>query len=48
MTEGEKRAWVIADSKLALNAGRDEEMLTKEFQGLLATEGTCSFLPVES
>jgi DNA modification methylase len=33
MTEAEKRAYVIADNKLALNAGWDEEL-----KGLLATE----------
>jgi DNA modification methylase len=38
MTEAEKRAYVIADNKLALNAGWDEEMLAQELQGLLATE----------
>jgi len=39
MTEAEKRAYVIADNKLALNAGWDEEMLAEELKGLLATEG---------
>ena len=38
MTEDEKRAYVIADNKLALNAGWDEELLAQELQGLLATE----------
>ena len=38
MTEAEKRAYVIADNKLALNAGWDEELLAVELQGLLATE----------
>ena len=38
MTEAEKRAYVIADNKLALNAGWDEDMLAQELQGLLATE----------
>ncbi len=38
MTEAEKRAYVIADNKLALNAGWDEEMLAQELQGLLAME----------
>ncbi len=38
MTEAQKRAYVIADNKLALNAGWDEEMLAQELQGLLATE----------
>ena len=38
MTEAEKRAYVIADNKLALNAGWDEEILAEELKGLLATE----------
>ena len=38
MTEAEKRAYVIADNKLALNAGWDEELLAQELQGLLAME----------
>jgi DNA modification methylase len=38
MTEAEKRAYVIADNKLALNAGWDEDLLAQELQGLLATE----------
>ena len=38
MTEAEKRAYVIADNKLALNAGWDEEFLAQELQGLLATD----------
>ncbi len=38
MSEAEKRAYVIADNKLALNAGWDEELLAIELQGLLATE----------
>lgn len=38
MTQEEKRAYVIADNKLALNAGWDEEVLAEELKGLLATE----------
>ncbi len=38
MSEAEKRAYVIADNKLALNAGWDDEILAQELQGLLATE----------
>lgn len=38
MSEAEKRAYVIADNRLALNAGWDEELLAQELQGLLATE----------
>ena len=36
MTPGEKRAYVIADNKLALNAGWDEEILAEELKALLA------------
>ena len=35
LTEAQKKAYVIADNKLALNAGWDEEMLKVEFQELL-------------
>jgi DNA modification methylase len=35
LTELERRAYVIADNKLALNAGWDREMLAIEFQGLV-------------
>jgi DNA modification methylase len=35
MTEAEKRAYVIADNKLALNAGWDQEILAIELQGLM-------------
>jgi len=38
MTAEQKRAYVIADNKLALNAGWDEETLAIELQGLLATD----------
>ena len=38
MTAAEKRAYVIADNKLALNAGWDEDLLAEELKGLLATE----------
>ena len=38
MTAAEKRAYVIADNKLALNAGWDEEMLAEDLRGLIATE----------
>lgn len=34
MSDAEKRAYVIADNKLALNAGWDMEILAIEFQGL--------------
>ena len=36
MTEAEKRAYVIAENKLAPNADWDEELLAEELQGLLA------------
>ena len=34
LTEAQRRAYVIADNKLALNAGWDDEMLRVEFQEL--------------
>ena len=33
MTPAQKRAYVLADNKLALNAGWDEELLAEELQG---------------
>ena len=36
MTEAEKRAYVIADNKLALNAGWDDEILAEELRALSA------------
>lgn len=41
MTAEQKRAYVIADNKLALNAGWDEELLAEELQAL--TEADVSF-----
>lgn len=38
MTEAKKRAYVIADNKLALNAGWDDEMLRLEFEDLKAMD----------
>ena len=38
MSASEKRAYVIADNKLALNAGWDDEILGAELQGLLTDE----------
>jgi DNA modification methylase len=38
MTAAEKRAYVIADNKLALNAGWDEEILAEELKALLALD----------
>ena len=38
MSEAEKRAYVLADNKLALNAGWDEELLALELKDLLAAE----------
>jgi hypothetical protein len=35
LSETERRAYVIADNKLALNAGWDQEMLAIELQGLI-------------
>jgi ParB-like chromosome segregation protein Spo0J len=36
MTAEEKRAYILADNKLALNAGWDEEILAEELNVLLA------------
>jgi DNA modification methylase len=38
MTEAQKRAYVIADNKLALNAGWDDDLLASELQDLLADD----------
>jgi DNA modification methylase len=38
MTPAQKRAYVIADNKLALNAGWDEDLLAEELKGLLADD----------
>jgi DNA modification methylase len=38
MTAAEKRAYVLADNKLALNAGWDEEILAEELKALLADD----------
>lgn len=38
MTPEEKRAYVLADNKLALNGGWDEEVLAEELQALLAVD----------
>ena len=38
MSPAQKRAYVLADNKLALNAGWDAEILAIELQGLLETE----------
>ncbi|MDD3028824.1 MAG: site-specific DNA-methyltransferase [Alphaproteobacteria bacterium] len=37
LTDDQKRAYVIADNKLALNAGWDEELLRKEMEELAAS-----------
>lgn len=37
LTDGQKRAYVIADNKLALNAGWDVELLTNELRDLSET-----------
>lgn len=38
MSEDQKRAYVIADNKLALNAGWDEDILAEEFEALLSSD----------
>jgi hypothetical protein len=52
MTEAQIRAYVIADNKLALNAGWDEEILATELQHLMTAEisfdiGVIGFEPAE-
>lgn len=44
LTENQKRAYVIADNKLALNAGWDEEMLKLEIKDLELAEFDISLL----
>ena len=38
MTPAQKRAYVIADNKLALNAGWDEDLLAEELKALLLAD----------
>jgi ParB-like chromosome segregation protein Spo0J len=38
MSEADKRAYALADNKLALNAGWDDELLAMELQDLLAAD----------
>ena len=38
MSEAKKRAYVLADNKLALNAGWDEDVLALELKGLMEME----------
>ena len=38
LSEAQKRAYVLADNKLALNAGWDEDLLAAELGALLATD----------
>ena len=38
MSEAERRAYILADNKLALNAGWDKEILALELQGLIDLE----------
>ena len=38
LSEAQKRAYVLADNKLALNAGWDEGLLAQELQGLLQAD----------
>ena len=38
MTPAQKRAYALADNKLALNAGWDEELLAEELQSLLEVD----------
>jgi hypothetical protein len=43
LTEAERQAYVLADNKLALNAGWDREMLAIELQGLVDLEFDVEF-----
>ncbi len=38
MTPAQKRAYVLADNKLALNAGWDEDLLAEELKGLMSSD----------
>ncbi len=38
MSEAQKRAYIIADNKLALNAGWDEDLLAEELEALMGLE----------
>ncbi len=38
LTEAQKRAYILADNKLALNAGWDEDLLASELKDLLGSE----------
>ena len=38
MSEAQKRAYIIADNKLALNAGWDEDLLAEELQALMGLD----------
>jgi hypothetical protein len=38
MTKAQKRAYVLADNKLALNAGWDEEFLAEELEAILGED----------
>ena len=38
MSEAQKRAYVLADNKLALNAGWDEELLAEELEAILGSD----------
>src|SRR6266481_3393361 len=47
LTEAQKRAYVIADNQLALNAGWDEELLTAELAALLQDDFDVNLLGFE-
>ena len=44
LTDAQKRAYIIADNKLALNSGWDEGMLAREFEDLLNQEFNTALL----
>jgi hypothetical protein len=44
LTEAQKRAYIIADNNLALNAGWDEDMLKKEMEALIQEDAALAAL----
>ena len=46
MSAAEKRAYILADNKIALNAGWDEELLALELKELSASDLDFDILPI--
>ena len=42
MTEGEKKSYILANNKIALNSGWDEELLKIELEGLSSAESNAT------